>query len=51
MHTVMAGNATHEALLRPALELHAEWAEECFDADGDGLYTAYINTWPTDSVW
>ena len=44
------GNVSHEKLLRPALELHAEWALECFDADGDGLYHAYINTWPTDSV-
>ena len=44
------GNVTHEKLLRPALELHAEWALECFDADGDGLYHAYINTWPTDAV-
>ena len=44
------GNVTHEKLLRPALELHAEWALDCFDADGDGLYHAYINTWPTDAV-
>ena len=44
------GNVSHEKLLRPALELHAEWALDCFDADGDGLYHAYINTWPTDSV-
>eukprot|EP00729_Bicosta_minor_P024352 gene24352-8327_t len=45
------GNETHEALLRPALELHAGWTADCFDSDGDGLYHAYINTWPTDSVW
>lgn len=45
------GNLTHEALLRPALEMHAEWAGDCFDADGNGLYQSYINTWPTDSVW
>jgi hypothetical protein len=38
-------------LLRAALELHVEWAADCFDGDGDGLYHAYINTWPTDSVW
>lgn len=37
--------------LRPALELHLEWARECFDPDGDGLYESYINTLPTDSVW
>jgi hypothetical protein len=45
------GNATHEELLRPALAMHAEWAGDCFDADGNGLYQSYINTWPTDSVW
>lgn len=38
-------------LLRPALELHLKWMEECFDPDGDGLYESYINTWPTDSQW
>jgi hypothetical protein len=43
------GNATHEALLRPALRLHVEWAADCFDADGNGLYSSYTNTWPTDS--
>ena len=40
-----------ENLLRPALDLHLEWARACFDPDGDGLYESYINTWPTDSVW
>ena len=49
------GNASHMALLRPALTLHATWAEDCFDKDVDGsvdgLYRSYINTWPTDSVW
>ena len=43
------GNETHEALLRPALKLHEEWARECFDADANGLYSSYTNTWPTDS--
>jgi hypothetical protein len=28
------GNTTHEALLRPALAAHAEWAGDCFDGDG-----------------
>lgn len=37
--------------LRPALERHLEWARECFDPDGDGLYESYINTLPSDSVW
>lgn len=45
------GDRTHEALLYPALKLHVEWAHDCFDADGNGLYHSYINTWPTDSVW
>lgn len=38
-------------LLRPALELHLKWMEDCFDPDGDGLYESYINSWPTDSQW
>lgn len=42
-------NATHEALLRPALKLHVEWARDSFDSDGNGLYSSYQNTWPTDS--
>ena len=45
------GNATHEPVLRAALKLHVQWADECFDADGNGLFHSYINTWPTDSVW
>lgn len=40
-----------ESLLRPALEMQLEWARDCFDPDGDGLYESYNNTWPTDSVW
>lgn len=39
------------AMLRPALELHLKWMEDCFDPDGDGLYESYMNTWPTDSQW
>ncbi len=45
------GNKTHAPLLRAALALHAEWAEECFDPDSNGLFHSYINTWPTDSVY
>jgi hypothetical protein len=45
------GNVTHEPLLRSALALHVELAGDAYDGDGDGLYAAYINTWPTDSVW
>jgi hypothetical protein len=40
-----------ERILRPALDLHLEWAKDCFDPDDDGLYEGYINTLPTDSVW
>jgi len=40
-----------EKLLLPMLELHLQWAKECFDPDGDGLYESYINSWPTDSQW
>ena len=40
-----------ERILRRALELHLEWARDCFDPDDDGLYESYINTLPTDSVW
>jgi len=43
------GNATHAALLYPALQLHAQWAADCFDSDGNGLFSSYTNTWPTDS--
>ena len=45
------GEAALEATLRPALELHLEWLQECFDPDDDGLYESFINVWPTDSVW
>ena len=44
-------DAELEKMLRPALELHLEWAKDCFDPDDDGLYESYINTLPTDSVW
>ncbi len=40
-----------EKILWPALELQLEWARDCFDPDGDGVYESYINTWPTDSQW
>lgn len=39
------------SFLRPALELHLKWMEECFDPDGDGTYESYMNAWPTDSQW
>ncbi len=45
------GDAEFEKLLRPALELHLEWAKDCFDPDDDGVYESYINVWPTDSQW
>ncbi|MCK9404419.1 MAG: DUF4450 domain-containing protein [Chitinophagaceae bacterium] len=40
-----------EKILRPALELHLIWMRDCFDPDDDGVYTSYLNTWPTDSQW
>jgi hypothetical protein len=40
-----------EKILRPALELHLEWIQECFDPDGNNVYESYINTWATDSQW
>jgi hypothetical protein len=43
------GNTTHEALLFNALKLHVQWAQDSFDSDGNGLFSSYINTWPTDS--
>lgn len=45
------GDAALEKRLLPMLELHLQWAKDCFDPDDDGLYESYINTWPTDSVW
>jgi hypothetical protein len=45
------GDHELENALRGALELHVQWMKDCFDPDGDGLYSSYINTWPTDSVW
>lgn len=45
------GDVTLEKRLLPMLELHLQWARDCFDPDGDGLYESYINSWPTDSVW
>jgi hypothetical protein len=38
-------------ILAPALELHLQWLQDCFDPDNDGLYESYLNTWPTDSQW
>jgi hypothetical protein len=40
-----------EKRLLPMLELHLKRARECFDADDDGLYESYNNTWPNDSIW
>ena len=39
-----------EEVLRRALELHLEWARECFDPDDDGLYESYINLTGTEAV-
>ncbi len=45
------GDIAFETFLRPALELHLTWQEDCFDPDGDGVYESYVNLWPTDSHW
>jgi len=45
------GDRELEKILLPALELHLQWAKECFDPDDDGLYESYVNTWATDSQW
>jgi len=45
------GDREFERSLRPALELHLKWQEDCFDPDGDGVFESYINGWPTDSQW
>jgi hypothetical protein len=39
------GNETHEALLRPALASHAQWAGDCFDADGKPHLEMDAPTW------
>jgi hypothetical protein len=45
------GDRELEQVLQPALELHLQWQEECFDPDGDGVFESYVNGWPTDSQW
>ena len=45
------GDEKLKKVLRPALELHTKWVDDCFDPDQDGIYESYINSWPTDSVW
>ena len=45
------GNKELEKLLYPALELHLEWQQECFDPDGNGVYESYINTFASDNFW
>ena len=47
----MTGSREMAEVLRPMLELHCEWIQECFDPDEDGAYESVIDTWPTDSVW
>ena len=45
------GDIDLENVVKPALELHLKWQQDCFDPDGDGVYESYINGWPTDSQW
>jgi hypothetical protein len=37
--------------LLPMLELHLQWAKECFDPGDRGIFESYINSWPTDNQW
>lgn len=46
-----SGSEELGGVLKASLPLHIEWARDCFDPDGDGVYESYINTWATDSVW
>ena len=40
-----------EKLLRPALELHLDYIDRCFDPNGTGTYESISNTFLTDAVW
>jgi hypothetical protein len=44
-------DAELEKILRPALELHLEYIQDCFDPAGTGIYESYCNSWPTDGQW
>ena len=46
-----SGDKETGEILRDMLRLHLRREDECFDADGTGLYESVINTWPTDSVY
>jgi len=45
----MTGDPALQKLLRPMLELHCQWLDDCFDRGG--IYESEIDTWPTDTVW
>jgi beta-galactosidase len=45
------GDREFAAKLLPMLELHLQWAKECFDPEDRGLYESYLNSWPTDNQW
>ncbi len=45
------GNEELEKWLYPALQLHLEWQQECFDPDSNGVYESYIATFASDNVW
>ncbi len=45
------GDPELEKLLRPSLDLHCEYIQDCFDPAGLGIYESYANTWPTDNQW
>ena len=47
----MSGDPEMLKTLRPMLELHCEYLDDCFDPEGRGIYESVIDSWPTDSVW
>lgn len=45
------GDVELEKTLRPSLDLHCEYIQDCFDPARLGIYESYANTWPTDDQW
>ena len=35
----------------PVISRHLDWETRCFDADGNGLYTAYASIWASDALY
>src|ERR1700683_573724 len=45
------GDPELEKLLKPSLDLHCQYIQDCFDPAGLGIYESYANTWPTDDQY